>query len=123
MDKSPLLLETRIQQKQQELESYKQIKELTSALAVSLSKLEEKLATLTDGTEAVSVVLSNWNHIVKASSLASMGLFKFSEQDYENIDNPPLPETLVRFRLNEETTSSDVENVTPQSQPPSQPQS
>lgn len=63
--------------------------------------------------------MSNWNHIVKSVSLASsMLLFKvlcalindftvslmnYTDQDYENKEEPPLPETLVRLRIHDDT--------------------
>lgn len=36
--------------------------------------LEEKLATLRDGTEAVACVLANWDNVLRAISMASSEL-------------------------------------------------
>jgi DASH complex subunit DAD2 len=44
-------LAARIAAKRSELENLKQLKELSEALAAQMGALEEKLATLRDGTE------------------------------------------------------------------------
>jgi len=36
-----------------------------------MESLEQKLATLNDGTEAVAMVLSNWHNVLRAISMAS----------------------------------------------------
>lgn len=64
--------------------------------------------------------MSNWKHIIKSVSLASskyhklctatvsvltskiVSLANYSEADYENKEEPPLPETLVRLRVDNE---------------------
>ena len=88
-------LATRIAAKRSELENLKQLKELSGALATQMGALEEKLATLRDGTEglrnlglptrlwlhlltsigctAVACVLSNWDNVLRAISMASSG--------------------------------------------------
>lgn len=40
-------------------------------MATQMSMLEEKLATLRDGTEAVACVLANWDHVFRAINMAS----------------------------------------------------
>lgn len=67
---SPVLL-ARINEKKQELEDLKQLRDLSAGLAMQMSVLEEKLATLSDGTEAVAMVLSNWHNVLRAISMAS----------------------------------------------------
>jgi DASH complex subunit DAD2 len=47
---SPILL-ARINEKKAELENLKQLRDLSGALAGQMQVLEEKLATLSDGTE------------------------------------------------------------------------
>jgi hypothetical protein len=47
---SPILL-ARINEKKAELENLKQLRDLSAALAGQMQMLEEKLATLSDGTE------------------------------------------------------------------------
>jgi DASH complex subunit DAD2 len=36
-----------------------------------MQQLEEKLATLSDGTEAVAAVMANWGSVLRAVSMAS----------------------------------------------------
>ena len=47
---SPMLV-ARINEKRAELESLKQLQELSAGLALQMQTLEEKLSTLSDGTE------------------------------------------------------------------------
>ena len=47
------LLQSRIQEKKAELESLKQLRDLSGGLAAQMQALEEKLSTLSDGTEGV----------------------------------------------------------------------
>lgn len=49
---SPILL-ARINEKKAELENLKQLRDLSAALAGQMQMLEEKLATLSDGTEGI----------------------------------------------------------------------
>ncbi|ODQ62331.1 hypothetical protein WICANDRAFT_25746 [Wickerhamomyces anomalus NRRL Y-366-8] len=95
-------LQQRISEKRKELDSLNQIKQLSENLATQLEQLEAKLDTLSEGSESVAIVLSNWNNIIKSASLASMSLQNYTEGDYENKDDPPLPETLVRLRIDED---------------------
>jgi DASH complex subunit DAD2 len=64
-------LSARIAAKQSELENLKKLRDLSGALATQMGVLEEKLATLRDGTEAVACVLANWDHVLRAISMAS----------------------------------------------------
>ena len=52
---SPILL-ARINEKKAELENLKELKEMSASLAGQMSVLEEKLATLADGTEGMLYV-------------------------------------------------------------------
>jgi DASH complex subunit DAD2 len=86
---SPILL-ARINEKKAELENLKQLRDLSAGLAGQMQMLEEKLATLSDGTEgkstitvsdqkalgslisiAVATVLGNWHNVLRAISMAS----------------------------------------------------
>ena len=49
---SPILL-ARINEKKAELENLKQLKDLSAGLAGQMQMLEDKLATLSDGTEGI----------------------------------------------------------------------
>ncbi|KAI9820157.1 MAG: hypothetical protein M1826_000951 [Phylliscum demangeonii] len=64
-------LQARVNEKKVELENLKQLRDLSAALAGHMQVLEEKLATLADGTEAVAVVLSNWHNVLRAINLAA----------------------------------------------------
>lgn len=48
------MLQARINEKKAELENLKQLRDLSAGLAGQMSMLEEKLATLADGTEGPS---------------------------------------------------------------------
>jgi DASH complex subunit DAD2 len=54
---SPILL-ARINEKKAELENLKQLRDLSAGLAGQMQMLEEKLATLSDGTEGMDVYKS-----------------------------------------------------------------
>jgi DASH complex subunit DAD2 len=51
---SPILL-ARINEKKAELENLKQLRDLSAGLAGQMQMLEEKLATLSDGTEGTQI--------------------------------------------------------------------
>ena len=70
-------LQARINEKKAELESLKQLRDLSAGLAGQMQQLEEKLSTLSDGTQAVAEVLSNWNGVLRAVYMAS-GAFLLS---------------------------------------------
>jgi DASH complex subunit DAD2 len=64
-------LQTRINEKKLELESLKQLRDLSAGLAGQMQQLEEKLATLSNGTEAVAAVMGNWATVLRAIHMAS----------------------------------------------------
>jgi DASH complex subunit DAD2 len=70
---SPALV-ARIAEKKAELASLKELQALSAGLADQMEQLEQKLATLNDGTEAVATVLSNWHNVLRAISMASCKL-------------------------------------------------
>ncbi|KAJ6264336.1 hypothetical protein Dda_0481 [Drechslerella dactyloides] len=71
---APPHLVNRINEKKIELENLKQLRDLSAGLARQLKELEEKLGTLTNGTEVVATVLANWHNVLRAISLASAHL-------------------------------------------------
>ncbi|KAI9819426.1 MAG: hypothetical protein M1832_003989 [Thelocarpon impressellum] len=101
---SPALV-ARINEKKAELDNLKQLRDLSAGLAGQMQMLEDKLATLADGTEAVAAVLSNWHNVLRAIHLASMKLPKPEEADGQNQPDEeakgssevPLPQALVRI--------------------------
>lgn len=64
-------LQARINEKKAELENLKQLRDLSGGLAGQMQQLEEKLSTLSSGTEAVAAVLGNWNNVLRAIHMAS----------------------------------------------------
>ncbi|KAK5142055.1 hypothetical protein LTR04_002353 [Oleoguttula sp. CCFEE 6159] len=99
---SPVLL-ARIKEKQLELENLRQLRDLSAGLAGQMQILEEKLATLADGTEAA--VMSNWHNVLRAIHMASTAMPKPGVEDGEQTGDDavkqdsavPLPQTLVRI--------------------------
>ncbi|EMR91109.1 hypothetical protein ACHAP3_005447 [Botrytis cinerea] len=98
------VLQARINEKRAELENLKQLRDLSAGLAGQMQMLEEKLSTLSDGTEAVATVLGNWHNVLQAISMASMKIPKpkesnDGEEELEKRTGPeiPLPQTLVRI--------------------------
>ena len=65
------LLQARINEKKVELENLRQLRDLSAGLAGQMEQLEEKLSTLSSGTEAVATVMSNWNNVLGAIYMAS----------------------------------------------------
>ncbi|KAK4101423.1 hypothetical protein N658DRAFT_515945 [Parathielavia hyrcaniae] len=92
---SPALV-ARVNEKKAELESLKELRDLSAAVATQMEALEQKLATLSDGTEAIALVLSNWHNVLRAINMASAKLPKPAVQP-EDTEEPPLPQTLVRI--------------------------
>ncbi|KKY23848.1 putative dash complex subunit [Phaeomoniella chlamydospora] len=97
-------LQARIESKKAELENLKQLRDLSGTLATQMSQLEAKLATLRDGTEAVATVMANWDHVLKAISLASVKTAKVAEtngsvaaREEDKAKEADLPATLIRI--------------------------
>ena len=83
------MLLARINEKKSELDGLKELRDLSADLATQMQTLEEKLSTLSNGTEgqyslipqdnntkighvlAVAVVLSNWHNVLRAINIAS----------------------------------------------------
>lgn len=96
---SPVML-ARIAEKRAELANLKDLQALSGGLADQMQMLADKLQTLSDGTEAVAAVLSNWHNVLRAIHMASAKLPKpkdEDDQDKKPEDSPPLPQTLVRI--------------------------
>ncbi|EMC97646.1 hypothetical protein BAUCODRAFT_122115 [Baudoinia panamericana UAMH 10762] len=64
-------LQARINEKKVELENLRQLRDLSAGLAEQMQQLENKLSTLSSGTEAVAAVLGNWNNVLRAVHMAS----------------------------------------------------
>ncbi|KAH7125670.1 DASH complex subunit Dad2-domain-containing protein [Dendryphion nanum] len=96
---NPVLV-ARIAEKKAELANLKDLQTLSAGLADQMQLLADKLNTLSDGTEAVAAVLSNWHNVLRAINMASTKLPKpKEEEDAEKASGPevPLPQTLVRI--------------------------
>ncbi|KAJ0339820.1 hypothetical protein COL922a_004038 [Colletotrichum nupharicola] len=87
---SPMLV-ARITEKKAELEHLRELRDLSAAVAGQMEALEQKLSTLSDGTEAIAMVIGNWHNVLGAINMAS-------DEPSENKDHSmPLPQTLVRI--------------------------
>ncbi|CAI0649104.1 hypothetical protein COL26b_001132 [Colletotrichum chrysophilum] len=87
---SPMLV-ARITEKKAELEHLRELRDLSAAVAGQMEALEQKLSTLSDGTEAIAMVIGNWHNVLGAINMAS-------DEPSENEDHSmPLPQTLVRI--------------------------
>lgn len=64
-------LAARIEEKKAELESLRQLRDLSAGLVGQMQQLNDKLSTLTDGTQAVAEVMSNWGTVLRAIATAS----------------------------------------------------
>ncbi|OQD96458.1 hypothetical protein PENSOL_c016G03067 [Penicillium solitum] len=94
-------LSARIVAKKAELENLRQLRDLSGTLAIQMQALDSKISTLKDGTEAVAYVLSNWDNVIRAITLASSKAGGLCEpgSDSKNVEKPrnDLPSTLVRI--------------------------
>ncbi|KXL45792.1 hypothetical protein M433DRAFT_36411, partial [Acidomyces richmondensis BFW] len=90
-------LQTRINEKKLELENLRQLRDLSAGLAAQMQQLEEKLGTLSSGTEAVAAVLSNWHNVLRAIHMASAKTL--TPKDDGTDEETPLPQTLVRIPI------------------------
>ncbi|KHN98314.1 DASH complex, subunit Dad2 [Metarhizium album ARSEF 1941] len=67
---SPALL-ARIEEKKAELQSLRELRDLSAAVSNQMEALEQKLTTLSDGTEAIAAVMGNWHNVLRAINMAS----------------------------------------------------
>ncbi|KAL9037859.1 MAG: hypothetical protein Q9180_003484 [Flavoplaca navasiana] len=108
---SPMLL-ARINEKKAELENLKQLRDLSAGLATQMQTLQEKLSTLSSGTEAVAAVLSNWHTVLQAINMASIKVPKPKTNEggeaTEIVAENTLPQTLVRIPVERELSSSSI---------------
>ncbi|KAF5672441.1 dash complex subunit dad2 [Fusarium heterosporum] len=95
---SPALL-ARIEEKKAELENLKELRELSAAVATQMEALEQRLSTLSDGTEAIAAVVGNWHNVLRAINMASSKLAKTAADPTQapGDSTGPLPQTLVRI--------------------------
>ncbi|KAG5984705.1 hypothetical protein E4U55_003652 [Claviceps digitariae] len=96
---SPALV-ARIEEKKAELQNLKELRDLSAAVANQMEALEQKLTTLSDGTEAIATVMSNWHNVLRAINMASQKLT--TPVDDATMEDAPgsneaLPQTLVRI--------------------------
>jgi DASH complex subunit DAD2 len=83
-------LVARVNEKKAELENLKELRDLSAAVASQMEALEQKLTTLSDGTEgararpggfgytyadaeqiAIALVMANWHNVLRAINMAS----------------------------------------------------
>ncbi|PVH19223.1 hypothetical protein CXQ85_001524 [Candidozyma haemuli] len=99
-------VQTAIEEKKEELSQLKVLNKYTYDLVLQLEEIQEKLSTMGDGVESVALILSNWQNVINSISLASMGVLKYSSKDYK--DKQPLPETLVRIKLDKNSEETET---------------
>jgi len=112
-------LQTRINQKRTELENLQALRALSAQLATQMSTLEQKLATLRDGTEAVAEVLQNWNGVLGVLGMVGQKLPGLdagaegaqAEGDGEGVREQSLPPTLVRVPVQQQQLEKRSEGV------------
>lgn len=94
-------LQARINEKKLELESLRQLRDLSAGLAGQMQQLEDKLNTLSNGTEAVAAVMGNWNTVLRAIYMASQKIPKPKEngEGAKQEEKRELPQTLVRIPI------------------------
>jgi len=96
-------LVARVNEKKAELESLKELRDLSAEMAEQMEALEQKLATLSDGTEAMATVMGNWHNVLRAISMASAKLpqpkvnIATDDDGMKSEQSLPLPQTLVRI--------------------------
>lgn len=100
-------IQQKIEDKRTELKHLTEIRNYTEMLKTQLVDLEDKLGGMVQGSESVALVLSNWQTVIRSVSLASLGLYKYSEKDYEDLS--PLPEGLVRINLDKDSVNKTEE--------------
>ncbi|KAJ2968266.1 hypothetical protein NQ176_g9267 [Zarea fungicola] len=109
-------LTARIEEKRAELEHLKELKDLSGAVAAQMEALEQKLSTLSDGTEAIATVIGNWHNVLGAINMASTKLATqasaSTNRDEEPQHHVPLPQTLVRIPTEHAPTlQAQTENI------------
>ncbi|KAI0485467.1 DASH complex subunit Dad2-domain-containing protein [Xylaria cf. heliscus] len=91
----------RVNEKKAELENLRELRDLSAAVADQMEALQLKLATLSDGTEAIATVVGNWHNVLQAINMASAKIPnpRPTEDSQTTNEEPeaPLPQTLVRI--------------------------
>ncbi|KAI0432902.1 DASH complex subunit Dad2-domain-containing protein [Xylaria sp. FL1042] len=91
----------RVNEKKAELENLKELRDLSAAVADQMEALQQKLATLSDGTEAIATVVGNWHNVLQAINMASAKIpnARGVENGQGGMEESelPLPQTLVRI--------------------------
>ena len=104
--RSHSLLSVRVAEKKAELTNLHELRDLSAQLADQMSQLEAKLATLSNGTEAVAIILSNWHSVLRAIQMASTKIPVSGNNGGELVDRDistagesgaRIPQTLVRI--------------------------
>ncbi|KAL1912829.1 DASH complex subunit dad2 [Sporothrix stenoceras] len=88
-------LQARVNEKREELENLKQLRDLSAAVASQMEALEEKLSTLSGGTEAIATVMANWHNVLRAINMASTKLPRAATETEDS--SVALPQMLVRI--------------------------
>ncbi|KAI0112122.1 DASH complex subunit Dad2-domain-containing protein [Nemania sp. FL0031] len=91
----------RVNEKKAELENLRELRDLSAAVADQMEALQQKLSTLSDGTEAIATVVGNWHNVLQAINMASARIPNPRPADDGQTatedSEAPLPQTLVRI--------------------------
>ncbi|GAP90987.1 putative DASH complex subunit Dad2 [Rosellinia necatrix] len=91
----------RVDEKKAELENLKELRDLSAAVADQMEALQQKLATLSNGTEAIAMVVGNWHNVLQAINMASAKIpnprTAEGGQGATEEAEVALPQTLVRI--------------------------
>ncbi|KAI1438656.1 DASH complex subunit Dad2-domain-containing protein [Xylaria sp. CBS 124048] len=91
----------RVNEKKAELENLRELRDLSAAVADRMEDLQQKLATLSDGTEAIATVMGNWHNVLQAINMASAKIPNpRAAENGQAVPGEPevaLPQTLVRI--------------------------
>ncbi|KAI1187939.1 DASH complex subunit Dad2-domain-containing protein [Nemania serpens] len=91
----------RVNEKKAELENLRELRDLSAAVADQMEALQQKLATLSDGTEAIATVVGNWHNVLQVINMASAKIpsLRPAGDGQTAVEEPevPLPQTLVRI--------------------------
>ncbi|KAI1201911.1 DASH complex subunit Dad2-domain-containing protein [Nemania serpens] len=91
----------RVNEKKAELENLRELRDLSAAVAGQMEALQQRLATLSDGTEAIATVVGNWHNVLQVINMASAKIPRprpaGEGQTAIEESEVSLPQTLVRI--------------------------
>ncbi|GMM33861.1 hypothetical protein DASC09_011860 [Saccharomycopsis crataegensis] len=97
-------------QKERELMALQQVSYSVEQLKHRLESIVDRFEKINEGTEAVKIVLSNWNDVKRVISMATLSLANYSDEDYRNSGKLPLTEGAVRVLIENEEIATAGDN-------------